>query len=106
DGHCDEDDQNYSDIHIPHLFRLRGSVIPNVIYQTLVVTAFSAAVTAVYMKTDIKPGIPQTFIPVLGFVVGLLLTYRTNTAYDRYWEGRITWSSMVTAIRNLTRYIW
>ncbi|CAG8731663.1 24181_t:CDS:2, partial [Gigaspora rosea] len=59
-----------------------------------------------YYKTNIKPSIPQTFIPVLGFVVGLLLTYRTNTAYDRYWEGRKAWSSMVVAIRNLTRYIW
>ncbi|CAG8784556.1 8931_t:CDS:1, partial [Racocetra fulgida] len=68
DGHCDEDEIDYSDTYIPHLFRLRGSVIPNVIYQTLFVTAFSAVVTAVYMKTNIKPAIPQTFIPVLGFV--------------------------------------
>ncbi|CAG8642183.1 46104_t:CDS:2 [Gigaspora margarita] len=74
--------------------------------MSTVVTAFAAAVTVVYFKTDIKPSIPQTFIPVLGFVVGLLLTYRTNTAYDRYWEGRKAWSSMVIAIRNLTRYIW
>ncbi|CAG8674132.1 8565_t:CDS:1, partial [Scutellospora calospora] len=68
--------------NIPHLFRWKGSVIPNVIGQTLIVTAFSAAVTVVFYQTNIKPAIPQTFIPVLGFVVGLLLTYRTNTAYD------------------------
>ncbi|CAG8681520.1 3259_t:CDS:1, partial [Scutellospora calospora] len=68
--------------NLPHLLRWKGSVIPNVIVQTLIVTAFSAVVTAVFIKTNIKPGIPQTFIPVLGFVVGLLLTYRTNTAYD------------------------
>ncbi|CAG8728426.1 116_t:CDS:2, partial [Gigaspora rosea] len=95
-----------SSSNLPYLFRWKGSVTPNVIVQTLVVTIFAAAVTTVYFKTDIKPSIPQTFIPVLGFVVGLLLTYRTNTAYDRYWEGRKAWSSMVTAIRNLTRYIW
>jgi putative membrane protein len=25
---------------------------------------------------------------MLGFVISLLLAYRTNTAYDRWWEGR------------------
>ncbi|RIB18418.1 Bestrophin, RFP-TM, chloride channel-domain-containing protein [Gigaspora rosea] len=92
--------------NLPYLIRWKGSVAKSVILQTLFVTAFAAAVTVVYYKTNIKPSIPQTFIPVLGFVVGLLLTYRTNTAYDRYWEGRKAWSSMVVAIRNLTRYIW
>ncbi|KAF0369780.1 UPF0187-domain-containing protein [Gigaspora margarita] len=92
--------------NLPYLIRWKGSVAKRVILQTLFVTAFAAAVTVVYFKTNLKPSIPQTFIPVLGFVVGLLLTYRTNTAYDRYWEGRKAWSSMVVAIRNLTRYIW
>ncbi|CAG8756216.1 24395_t:CDS:2, partial [Dentiscutata erythropus] len=102
---CQQVDTSNED-SLPYLFRLKGSVVPNVLLQTLFVTAFAAAITAIYFKTNIKPGIPQTFIPVLGFVVGLLLTYRTNTAYDRYWEGRRAWSSMVIAIRNLTRYIW
>ncbi|CAG8644542.1 18286_t:CDS:2 [Dentiscutata erythropus] len=102
---CQQVDTSTED-NLPYVLRWKGSVTPNVIFQTLLVTAFAAAVSAVYIKTDIKPGIPQTFIPVLGFVVGLLLTYRTNTAYDRYWEGRRAWSSMVVAIRNLTRYIW
>ena len=25
---------------------------------------------------------------LLGFVISLLLVFRTNTAYDRWWEGR------------------
>ena len=28
---------------------------------------------------------------VLGFVISLLLVFRTNTAYDRWWEGRKIW---------------
>jgi putative membrane protein len=36
-------------------------------------------------------------LPVLGglvpsIVLGLLLVFRTNTAYERYWEGRILWA--------------
>lgn len=38
---------------------------------------------------------------MLGFVISLLLAYRTNTAYDRWWEGRKLWGSLVNSSRNL-----
>lgn len=38
---------------------------------------------------------------LLGFVISLLLAYRTNTAYDRWWEGRKLWGSLVNSSRNL-----
>jgi putative membrane protein len=38
---------------------------------------------------------------LLGFVLSLLLAYRTNTAYDRWWEGRKMWGSLVNCSRNL-----
>jgi putative membrane protein len=38
---------------------------------------------------------------MLGFVISLLLAYRTNTAYDRWWEGRKIWGSLVNNSRNL-----
>jgi ion channel-forming bestrophin family protein len=38
---------------------------------------------------------------VLGFVISLLLVFRTNTAYDRWWEGRKVWGSMTNTCRNL-----
>ena len=37
----------------------------------------------------------------VGFVLSLLLAYRTNTAYDRWWEGRKQWGSLVNNSRNL-----
>ena len=39
---------------------------------------------------------------LLGFVISLLLVFRTNTAYDRWWEGRKLWGSLVNNSRNLT----
>ncbi|MGO4903961.1 bestrophin family protein [Flavobacterium sp. W20_MBD1_R3] len=39
---------------------------------------------------------------MLGFVISLLLAYRTNTAYDRWWEGRKLWGSLVNNSRNLS----
>ncbi|NDJ24461.1 hypothetical protein GS682_23035 [Nostoc sp. B(2019)] len=49
--------------------------------------------------------------PILGSVIpsivlGLLLVFRTNTAYDRFWEGRKCWGSIVNNVRNLARQIW
>lgn len=38
---------------------------------------------------------------LLGFVISLLLVFRTNTAYDRWWEGRRLLGSLVNNSRNL-----
>lgn len=38
---------------------------------------------------------------LLGFVISMLLVFRTNTAYDRWWEGRRLWGSLVNNSRNL-----
>lgn len=38
---------------------------------------------------------------LLGFVISTLLVFRTNTAYDRWWEGRKLWGSLVNNSRNL-----
>jgi putative membrane protein len=37
---------------------------------------------------------------MLGFVISLLLVFRTNTAYDRWWEGRRMWGALVNNSRN------
>jgi len=38
---------------------------------------------------------------LLGIVLGLFLVFRTNSAYDRWWEGRKLWGMMVNSTRNL-----
>lgn len=38
---------------------------------------------------------------LIGFVLSLLLVFRTNTAYDRWWEGRRKWGDLVNNTRNL-----
>ena len=38
---------------------------------------------------------------LLGFVLSLLLVFRTNSAYDRWWEGSIHWNSLINVSRNL-----
>ena len=38
---------------------------------------------------------------LLGFAISMLLVFRTNTAYDRWWEGRRLWGMLVNNSRNL-----
>ncbi|MBC7447873.1 MAG: hypothetical protein H7330_07420 [Hymenobacteraceae bacterium] len=38
---------------------------------------------------------------LLGFVISMLLVFRTNTAYDRWWEGRRQWGQLVNISRSL-----
>ncbi len=44
---------------------------------------------------------PTAMHSILGFVLSMLLVFRTNTAYDRWWEGRRIWGAMVNNSRNL-----
>ncbi|UXP33951.1 hypothetical protein N6H18_08335 [Reichenbachiella agarivorans] len=46
------------------------------------------------------PGI-LAFHSILGIFLGLFLVLRTNTAYDRWWEGRKLWGQLVNDTRNL-----
>lgn len=38
---------------------------------------------------------------LLGFIMGLLLVFRTNTGYDRWWEGRKQWGALVNSTRHI-----
>lgn len=42
---------------------------------------------------------------LLGFAISMLLVFRTNTAYDRWWEGRKAWGTLVNNSRNLAMKI-
>ncbi len=49
---------------------------------------------------DLFPGTSLVH-SLLGFVLSLLLVFRTNTAYERWWEGRRLWGMLVNSSRNL-----
>jgi putative membrane protein len=38
---------------------------------------------------------------LLGFVMSILLVFRTNTAYDRWWEARKLWGTLTNTSRSL-----
>ncbi|KAI8055925.1 Bestrophin, RFP-TM, chloride channel-domain-containing protein [Syncephalis plumigaleata] len=90
----------------PFALRWRGSVLRQIWWKVLGFALWSALWTVLYQVVPVKLNIPTLIIQVIGMVLSLLLVFRTNTAYDRFWEGRRLWGSTVCAIRNLTRFVW
>lgn len=89
--------------------QLRGSVAPKIATRVLFFGTFAALVsTAYYFELPLAwPAFGSvTTNVVFNFVLGLLLVFRTNTAYERFWEGRKCWGTLVISIRNLSRQIW
>lgn len=71
--------------------------------ELLILGLFTAGLTYVEQQVLHRSDIFQDTITVhslIGFVLGLLLVFRTNTAYDRWWEGRKKWGALVNDSRN------
>lgn len=49
--------------------------------------------------------IPVTIPALLGTCISLLLAFRTNQSYDRWWEARIAWGAIVNDSRSLIRQL-
>ena len=87
------------------LLRWQGSVIPAIAPRVLVCMAFSLGVSIVdWRGYEFSIPLQESIVPSI--VLGLLLVFRTNTAYERFWEGRKAWGTLVNTIRNLSRGIW
>jgi putative membrane protein len=72
--------------------------------QLIYIGVLSLAITFAELHFFPKAAFLKNLIAVyslLGFVISLLLVFRTNTAYDRWWEGRKIWGAIVNDSRNL-----
>jgi len=99
-----ENKENYS---YSELLMFKVSVIPKIVWPALLHTLCTTLWAALYEVADLKVlSIPPTLISILGVAVTFVLVFRTNTAYDRYWEGRKAWGSLTSHIRNLSRFVW
>jgi len=87
------------------IFQKEGSVVGVIAYRVLVCVLFAEFIAFLNVK-GFPVHIPAASNIIPSVVLGLLLVFRTNTAYERYWEGRRLWGDMTNTIRNLARQIW
>lgn len=85
---------------------LGGFALPHIWMRTLLVTCISIVTTVVYEEV---PELHYSLTPVpftlVGLPLGIFLGFRNNTAYDRFWEGRKLWGSLVNTSRTIVRQI-
>lgn len=86
-----------SNIPIKYILgKIRGGLIAVSIYSIII-----AALYDTFHVTRIT--IPLSVPMILGTVISLLLGFRSNQAYDRWWEARIIWGAIVNDSRTLAR---
>ncbi|MEH2257246.1 bestrophin family protein [Nostoc sp.] len=85
--------------------QLKGSVMNAIFKHILWCGAFGFLISLLY-HFDKPVSHPSLGSVIPSIVLGLLLVFRTNTAYERFWEGRKCWGSIVNNVRNLARQIW
>ena len=85
-----------------HFFDIKGSMVREIGYRVLSVVLWSVVVCL--GDALLRPlAIPVEAHTLIGAALGLLMVFRTNASYDRFWEGRKLWGGIVNASRNLAR---
>ena len=91
---------------LPFLFRVnKADTFRKLMPLMLIVGGYSAIIA--YLEIEVFRLEKSSYLSniglmhtVLGFVISLLLVFRTNTAYDRWWEGRKLWGALTNSSRN------
>lgn len=58
------------------------------------------AVTVAHEVTDLHLELPTLPLAVVGAALGIFVSFRTNQAYDRWWEGRKLWGRLINESRH------
>jgi putative membrane protein len=79
-----------------------------ILYNTWVQATASAVIAALVVILDLMFdrahfSIPLAYMGLLGTAIALVLTFKNNQAYDRWWEARIQWGALVNDSRSLAR---
>lgn len=85
-----------------HFLDLRGSMVREIAYRVGICVVFAIAAALLHHQgyAVTLSDRPQLLV---GPALALLLVFRTNSANDRYWEGRRLWGGIVNNARNLAR---
>ncbi len=89
------------------IFQFHKSDTFRILFPTMLllgtITGLLCYVEKSYMTIDV-PSL-TIFHQIAGFIISMVLVFRINTAYDRWWEGRKLWGSLVNSMRNLAIHL-
>jgi putative membrane protein len=74
--------------------------------EVAMVAVYAILIAIIYNNFHFtRISIPIAVPTILGTVISLLLAFKSNQAYDRWWEARIIWGAIVNDTRTLTRQL-
>ncbi|MCX5494107.1 bestrophin family ion channel [Kaistia dalseonensis] len=84
----------------------RGSVLPDILPQLVLTTAFAALVTVLHGQL-FSFKVTLTFVPfsLIGIAIAIFLGFRNSASYERFWEARKQWGALMIHSRSLARQI-
>jgi putative membrane protein len=86
------------------LFIWRGSVLPQILFRLILLLLLCIAIVFLQgkifqFKIQLNPG-PFT---LFGIALAIFFGFRNNVSFDRFWEARKLWGSLLNTTRTLTR---
>lgn len=89
------------------IFDYSSYVLKKLWPMVVVMTIYSGVVSFLVIDVfKIDYGSTSVLHSLLGIILGLILVFRINTAYDRWWEGRIKWGELINNSRTLAKKIY
>ncbi|GAB3716142.1 bestrophin family ion channel [Spirosoma flavus] len=79
--------------------------IRNILPQAQLIFLFANGIVFLKLFSAWDLVLPIAIAAILGTCIALLLAFRTNQAYDRWWEARIAWGAIVNDSRSLIRQL-
>ena len=85
------------------IFQFHKSDTVRILFPTIVLLGLITGGVCFVEKKYLNVNVPAItiFHQICGFVISLVLVFRINTAYDRWWEGRKLWGSLINNSRNI-----
>ncbi|WVF65852.1 hypothetical protein IAT40_000589 [Kwoniella sp. CBS 6097] len=83
-----------------------ASVLDDIGPMVFSFTGVATMVCCVSRFTSTSLGINSVMLTVLGTIVSLIVSFKTNSSYTRWWDGRNVWANMATHCRQITMLLW
>nr|ODN89268.1 hypothetical protein L204_06205 [Cryptococcus depauperatus CBS 7855] len=87
-------------------YRITSSVLDDIWPGVLFFTSVAVMVCCVSEFTSVDLGINSVMLTVLGTIVSLVVSFKTNNSYSRWWDGRNGWANLTSACRQMAMLIW
>jgi putative membrane protein len=88
------------------LFAVSGSILPRILGRLLTIAMVCVvAVLAARSHPGVFVQISAIPFTLIGIALSIFMSFRNNACYDRWWEGRKLWGSLLIACRSIARRV-